>query len=218
MKLRKKLVTPDPFEPLRTESWLAEARRKAIHLCAFVLPLDLLFEFMPWPHGRAQWRWLLIVLTVIAVTIDVVRVQHGAVRKAFRHFFGGMLREHEEFNLLGSTYLLLAALLAIEIFPRPVAAAALGFTVLGDAVAALFGRAYGRTRIFSKTLEGSAAGLAACLAWAAYVAAVGALPWPVLVAGAMVASLVELLPIPLDDNLGMTLISGYAMRLMWSPM
>jgi hypothetical protein len=31
------------------------------------------------------------------------------------------------------------------------------------------------------------------------------------------ASLVELLPIPLDDNLGMTLIAGYAMRLLAGP-
>jgi dolichol kinase len=217
MSGRKLTSVPDPFEPLRTESWLAEARRKAIHLCAFVLPLDLLFEFMPWPHGRAQWRWLLIVLTVIAVTIDVVRVQHGAVRKAFRDFFGGMLREHEEFNLLGSTYLLLAALLAIEIFPRPVAAAALGFTVLGDGFAALAGKAWGRTRFFHKSLEGFIGGLVPCLLWATVLSARGYLPWEVTLAGALAASLIEFLPIPLDDNLGITLVSGYLMKLLWNP-
>ena len=31
------------------------------------------------------------------------------------------------------------------------------------------------------------------------------------------ASLVELLPIPLDDNLGITLFAGYAMKLLWTP-
>jgi hypothetical protein len=42
---------------------------------------------------------------------------------------------------------------------------------------------------------------------------VGAIPWQAGVAGALCASLVELLPIPLDDNLGMTLASGAVMAL-----
>jgi hypothetical protein len=37
-------------------------------------------------------------------------------------------------------------------------------------------------------------------------------------AGAVAASLVELLPIPLDDNLGMTLVSGYVMKLLMAPL
>jgi dolichol kinase len=41
-----------------------------------------------------------------------------------------------------------------------------------------------------------------------------ALPWPVTIAGAVAATLVEVLPIPLDDNLGITLAAGYTMKLM----
>jgi dolichol kinase len=208
----------EALAPLATPGWLTEARRKAIHLAFIVLPLDLLFQVLPWPHSRPQWRWLLLALALGALIVDVVRVNDSRVR----HFFGtvlrGMLREHEQWNLLGSTYLLIAALLAVEIFPRPIAAAALGYTVLGDALAAMVGKAWGRIRFFGKSLEGGLAGLVGCLAWAALMASTGHLPWSVAVAGALVASLVEFLPIPLDDNLGMTLISGYAMRLMWSPM
>jgi hypothetical protein len=36
----------------------------------------------------------------------------------------------------------------------------------------------------------------------------------VVLTGALVASLVEFLPIPLDDNLGITLSAGYAMKLL----
>jgi glycerol-3-phosphate acyltransferase PlsY len=86
--------------------------------------------------------------------------------------------------------------------------------VLGDGVAAIVGRAFGRTRFFGKTLEGTLGGLAACLVWGAFVAAGGWVPWDVVIAGALVASLVEMLPIPLDDNLGMTLIAGYVMKLL----
>ncbi len=205
---------PDPLGPLRTSAWLSEAQRKTLHIAFIVLPLLLLFEWLPWPRGKVEWRWTLIGLTVTAIAADVIRIHDHRVRGFFIRFFGGLIREHERFNLLGSTYLLLAALLAVEMFPQRVAAAALGFTILGDGVAALVGRGWGRTRFFRKSVEGAVGGLVACLAWAGFLAAAGVLPWSVVVVGALVASLVEFLPIPLDDNLGITLFAGYAMKLL----
>ena len=207
---------PDPLAPLRSTMWLGEAHRKAVHLACIVLPLWLLWEGPQWPRGREEWRWLLIGLTLAAITIDVVRIHDHRVRRFFVRFFGELIREHEHFNLLGSTYLLIAALLAVEIFPQRVAAAALGFTVLGDGVAALVGKGWGRRRFFKKSLEGALGGLVACLVWAASLAALGLLPWQVVLVGAGVASLVELLPIPLDDNVGITLFSGYVMKMLWT--
>ena len=207
----------DPLEPLRSSAWLSEAQRKAIHLGCIVLPLGLLFEWLPWPRGRTEWRWFLIALTLVAIAIDVIRIHDHRVARFFRRFFGELIREHERINLLGSTYLMIAALLVVEIFPQRVAAAALGFTILGDGLAALIGKGWGRTRFFNKTLEGAAGGLIGCLAWAAFLGGAGLLPWGMVLTGALVASLVELLPIPLDDNLGITLFAGYAMKLLWTP-
>ena len=207
-------LAKDPLEPLRSPSFLAELRRKAIHLSFLLLPLELLHPILPWPHSKGQFRELFLLLVVLAIVADLLRLHEQRFRTFVRKFFGEMIREHEQSSLLGSTYLLLAALLAIEIFTQPVAAAAIGFTVVGDTFAAIVGKAWGRTRVFNKTVEGFLGGLVACLAWAAFVAATGHLPWTVVVAGAMVASVVELLPIPLDDNLGMTLFSGYAMKLL----
>ena len=198
----------------RPPPWLDEARRKAIHLAFIALPLELLHPVLAWPRGRAQFRLLFLALTAGAVALDVLRIHERRVGAFFRSFLGGLLREHERFSLLGSTYLLLSSLMAVEIFPQPVAAAALGYTVLGDAFGALVGRAFGRHRLFRKSYEGAAGCLAACLAWSAFVAARTALPWPVLLAGAVVATLVEVLPIPLDDNLGITLAAGYTLRLL----
>ena len=207
----------DPLAPLRSPSWLTEARRKAIHLSFVVLPLELIFQILPWPRGKGQFRLLFLALVVGAIAVDLLRIHERRVRRFFADFFGGMIREHERLSLLGSTYLLLAALLAIEIFPQRVAGAALGFTVLGDAFAAMIGRAYGRHKLFHKSVEGGLGCLLACLAWAAFLALGGHLPWSVVLTGALVASLVELLPIPLDDNLGITLAAGYAMKLLLSP-
>ena len=210
------MSSSDPLAPLRSSSGLTEARRKAIHLSFLVLPLALLLEPLPRPRGRAEWSWLLIVGVVVAIAIDVLRLHDRRVGNLFRMLLGGMLREHEQVSLLGSTYLLIAALLAVELFPQPIAAAALGYTVLGDAFAAIVGRAWGSRRFFGKSAEGAVAGFVACLAWAAFLGLTGILPWGLLLAGAAVASLIEFLPIPLDDNLGVTLFAGYVMKLLWS--
>jgi dolichol kinase len=203
-----------PLEPLKSPQWLTEARRKAIHLSFIVLPLELLLRWLPWPRSHREFRVLFLALTAGAVALDVLRIHERRVRTFFRQFFGEMIRHHERMSLLGSTYLLLAALIAIEVFPQPLAAAALGFTVLGDAMGALVGKAWGRHRVFNKSLEGAAGCLAACLAWGVVVARVAHVPWPILVAGAVAATIVEALPIPLDDNLGITLAAGYTMKLL----
>ena len=207
----------DPLAPLKSRTWVAEARRKSIHLATIVLPLGMLYEWLPWPRGRPEWRLLLIGLTLTAIAIDLVRIHERRVREFFRVFFGELIRDHEQWSLLGSTYLLIAALLAIEIFPWPVAAAALGFTIVVDSLAALVGRAWGSRRFFHKSLEGAAGGLVGGLLWAGFLVASGHLSWQVALAGALAASLVEMLPIPLDDNLGVTLFSGYVMRMMGGP-
>ena len=207
-------MSDDPLEPLRSPQWLTEARRKAIHLAFLVLPLELLFAVLPWPRTRGEFRFLFLALTAGAVGLDVLRIHERRVRTFFRRFLGELVREHERMSLLGSTYLLLAALIAIEVFPRPVAAVALGYTVLGDALGALVGRAWGRHRFFNKSWEGMLGCLAACLVWAALVTPTAGLAWTVTLAGAVAATVVEALPIPLDDNLGITLAAGYTMKLM----
>jgi dolichol kinase len=203
-----------PSLPPPSPLWLTEAQRKVMHLAFILLPLELLHQWLPWPRGRGEWRLLLVACVALAIVVDLMRLHEPRVKWFFRKFLGELIREHEQFNLLGSTYLLLAALLAIELFATPVAAAALGFTVLGDGFAALVGKAYGRTRFFGKSLEGTVACLLACFAWAAYVSLTGHLDFRVAAAGVVVASLVELLPIPLDDNLGITLFAGYTMKLL----
>ncbi len=192
----------------------AEIRRKAIHLAFVVVPFALLHPWLAWPRTRGEWTALLVLMVVVAMTLDLMRIHDDRFREFFRQLFGELIRRHEETQLLGSTYLLLATLLAVDLFPRPIAAAAIGFTVLGDGLAAIVGRAYGRTRFFGKSLEGALGGFLACVLWSATLVAGGYLTWPVALTGALVASLSEFLPIPLDDNLGITLFSGYAMRLL----
>ena len=87
----------------------------------------------------------------------------------------------------------------------------MAFIIVGDTLAALVGRKFGRHRFFGgKSWEGSAACLAGTLAVA--VCTPG-LIWSVAVIGAVVATVVEALPIGIDDNVTVPILSGLAMTL-----
>jgi dolichol kinase len=179
--------------------------RKAIHLGAIVIPVG--YYILPENQGKT----ILLVLTALSLTIDVVRLNEARVRTFFYYFFGRLVRDHERYNLLGSTYVLLACLISAYAFPKPIAVAAVSFLIVGDTMAALVGRSVGRIPIFTKTLEGSLACFGSCVAIGLIIPDI---TLRMTLGGAFVATLFELLPIPLDDNLRIPLAAGFAMLLL----
>lgn len=187
--------------------YTSEIARKAIHIASLAIPIGLYFT----PIEVA--KRVVLVLTLVTLAGDVVRLHVPWFRTVFYFLFGRLLRDHERFNLLGSTYLFMAALLCIHMFPKPIAVVALGFVVVGDATAALVGRRWGRIKILDKSLEGSLGCFFACVL-IGWIYPGPEMTWPMVLVGAFVATLFELLPIPLDDNLRMSLSAGFAMGLM----
>lgn len=184
-----------------------EFRRKAFHLFGIVVPVG--YYFLPESIGRAT----LMILTILAIAVDVIRLNEPRVRTVFYYLFGKIVREHERFNLLGSTYILLAGLLAAYAFSRPIAIAAMAFVVVGDGMAAIVGRSVGRVRILGKSLEGSLACLLSCLL-VAWLYPGDPFTWRMMIGGAVAATVFELIPIPLDDNMRIALGAGFTMTLL----
>lgn len=185
----------------------SELKRKAIHLASLVIPIGYYVSPDAW---HRDWERALLASVILSLAIEVFRLNHPRTRNLFRHFFGELLRNHEEASLLGSTYLLIACLLSIHLFPKPIAVLALSFLIVGDTVAAIVGKSVGRIRIFGKTLEGSLACLAICFGITLFLPEI---PFHVAIVGALVATMFELLPIPLDDNFRIPLSAGFAMEL-----
>lgn len=186
-----------------TTSPRAEGARKALHLATVFIPLAV------WFLDERVWRWPLMLLTVAVLILDFARLGSPRFGRFFRSLVGPALRRHEERELLGSSYLALSVLLSAYLFPRPIAVAAMGYLILGDGLAGLVGRNWGRIPLaFGKTLEGTLACLAANLL-------VGVLVLPTIEAtllGAALATAVEFLPLPVDDNLAIPIITG---TLLW---
>jgi dolichol kinase len=184
----------------------SEMVRKSIHFLSLAVPVAL--YLLPEDTGRT---WVL-AMALFVLTLDVVRLQVPRVRTVFYFVFGRILRDHERFNLLGSTYLLLSALICAHAFPKSIAVLALSFLVVGDTMAALIGRRWGRIKILDKSLEGSLACLGSCMI-IGYLYPGDDVSRTAMWVGAVAATLSELLPIPLDDNMRIPLAAGFAMLL-----
>jgi glycerol-3-phosphate acyltransferase PlsY len=108
----------------------------------------------------------------------------------------------------GATYYFIAAFIPVLCFSRDVAIVGLLFLVMGDSIAALIGTTYGAHKIGDKSAEGSLACFLVCS-----VIGVVLLGW-IGIPGAIAATLSELVPLPVDDNLRIPLISGIIMQLL----
>jgi dolichol kinase len=188
-------------------SLLPEIRRKAIHLSFILIPLIYLYDVLP-RHIIVRG---LLVAVLVSIVFELGRLHDARVRLFVSRFFRDLVRSHEQKELLGSTYLLIAAVLTLELFSKEIALSALGALVLGDSAAALVGKTVGRVHILGKTLEGSLACLLVSFLFAWGV--VGVPAW-LAACGALTATLFELLPIPLDDNFRIPLSMGYVMKIL----
>ena len=185
-------------------SFYDELKRKTIHLGALAIPLGV------WVVPDRIALTILGVLAGICLTGDLLRMMHPWLRRAYFAVFGRIIRDHERTEkLTGATYVLWSAFLCVWLFDKHVAIVSLIYMILGDTMAALVGRRWGQRRIRrGKTVEGTLACLGICCMVGVVLPLV---PWWKALIGAFVATVVEILPTGVDDNLGMPFVSAVVM-------
>lgn len=178
--------------------------RKLLHLSTAILAL---FYF-----SKRQYVCVLLTLTVVALVIEVLRFKNTGFSRLFYKFVGKLLWARESHTLTGSTTFLFGALVSAILFDKPVAIAVLLFVTLGDTVA-YFVNTIGKIKLFKvKTLEGTIA----CLSISTIVVLLlrDIKLYPIGLIGALTAAIVELLPLNIDDNISIQLISGALMQVL----
>lgn len=153
-------------------------------------------------------------LAGLAIVVEAARFTLPDLNRLLVGWFGMLLRKGEEGRVTGATYMVMAALLTFVLYRPFVAVPALFFLSVGDPVAAAVGLRWGRARFWGKSLEGTAALFLASLAMAGIMlVALDGSRWWVMVVGAGVAAVVELLPLRLNDNVTIPVLGGGAMAL-----
>ena len=183
-----------------------EYYRKIIHVFNLAIPFTYLVFF----ESRFQILCILVPLTVFAIVIEYLRVHSVIIKKIFDNFLISMLRLHEmDGKYTGATWLFIGSTLTVAIFPKEIAVISLIYMCIGDTVAGLVGRKFGKMKFYDKTIEGSLAGLIVCLL-SGYLVQIS-LPLIVVFSGAFAAMFIELLPISIDDNISVPLFAGTIM-------
>ncbi len=188
-----------------------ELARKAIHL--FSISIPVIYFFIP------RWLALCLLLPVTAafVTIDLARYHIPAVSRWFYRWFGWLLRRHEvdstRKRLNGASNVLISASLSVLLLPKIIAINAFAILIISDTTSALIGRRFGRHRFFGKSLEGSAAFFISAVAVVLLTPKVSSLVYEYVIGivAAAVGTVIEALPIRIDDNLSIPIGIGFTL-------
>jgi dolichol kinase len=137
-------------------SMKSEFMRKSIHLCSIAIPIVYVWT------TRETALWILVPMTLFALSVELLRPRIPAVELIVRKLFGSILRTHEKqesgkIKLSGATWVLLSASLSVLIFPKIIMIAAFTTLIVSDTMAALIGRRFGRHKFLDKSFEGSSA-------------------------------------------------------------
>jgi dolichol kinase len=177
--------------------------RRLFHVVA-CLTLSILALVIP----RDTFLWLLFALASLLLLVDIVRLIWFATNRLFLWVFRSLIRRQETHGLTGSIYVLVGCLLTVLLFDRDIAVAGMIFLGVGDAFAGMIGERWGRHRILSKSLEGTASFfVSSVVVGLIFKYTALDISWMVLILGALSAAIVELLPLPVNDNLAIPLLS-----------
>ena len=188
------------------KSLISESYRKAIHLGSLILPFSYRFIF----HNDRKITFLfLIPITLIFLISEIFRLKNKNFKNIFYNIFGLIIRKHEHNDFTGATYLLISTVICIAIFSPEIAFLALSFLAIGDTLAAIIGKSFGKRRLENKkSLEGTLACFIGTFSFALFFI------HPALAFfGALSTAIAEVVNIPLDDNIKIPVISGLVMQI-----
>ncbi|MGZ3652180.1 MAG: diacylglycerol/polyprenol kinase family protein [Bdellovibrionota bacterium] len=194
-------------------------KRKFFHMqgaVSFLVPY-LFFDF-----SRETMAAILGTVLALVMTVEYSRARWEWVNSIAVKAMGGVMRDTEVNQLTGIPFYMASCLFAFLIFPRHVTVLAILYLAFGDPSSSFFGVLYGRNKIFpNKSLQGTLGGFVVCaVATFAYLHWQAFPPGKVLLLsliGGFAGALSELLPLNIDDNFAIPVVSGALMALaLWS--
>jgi len=193
--------------------------RKMFHVSGGIMYL-IPYLFLGWP--REIMAAILGTVLALVMSIEYARVRWEWVNSIAVRYMGPVMRDTEVNTLTGIPFYQASCLFCFLIFPQHVTVLAILYLALGDPSSSFFGVLYGRNKIFpNKSLQGTMGGFAVCaVATFCYLHSQNFPGGKVLVLsliGGFAGAVAELLPLNIDDNFAIPVVSGALMALaLWS--
>ena len=185
-----------------------EINRKIIHFSSILIPASYLWFI------KDQYVMILLLsgLTILALSLELLRNKLNFVNSLFNNIFFKMLRKNEQLGkLTGATWMLISSLIITVFFPIYIVVPALIYLSVGDSFAAIIGKAYPYGKLGKKSITGTISGFIFSSIFALLVNVT--LPAYIIILGSLIAMIVEASPIKLNDNLTIPIISALSMKL-----
>jgi glycerol-3-phosphate acyltransferase PlsY len=199
---RKLVITDERF----LSSWWRVAIR----------PATLLFLVFYFVFSPTVAIILIGIVTLCFVFLDLSRFLSKQTQELLTVKVKTIFRKGEEKKFSSMTIFLISTFIMVFIFGAmlnqiEIAITTLVFLVFGDMFAKIFGLAYGRHKLFGKSVEGTLAYCGAVIICCYILYTSLDISLPVLIIGAVAAPFAELLPLGMNDNFTVPIISGTIM-------
>ena len=175
-----------------------ELQRKVVHVTSLLIVIG--YFLLP----KEAVLLIMTLFLILFLEIEFVRIDLKLKLPLFQKLY----RDKEQDRLSGNVFFLIGAIIAVSVYSREIALAAVLMTTFGDASAALFGKRFGRTWIpwcKNRAVEG-------CMAEFLVDLLIGIIfldSWLVILVMAGTATIVETIVNEIDDNLIIPVFSGF---------
>jgi len=170
-----------------------ELMRKLIHICSSIFAYALFF------FNQETVCLIVGIGSILILIFEILRINYKSINRIFIKIFGKVTRNFEKNKLTGASYVMLSSFIVLlPVFESYVCIISILVMSYSDTAAAIIGKKYGKTKIFSKTLEGSFAFFIV-----AFIIALVMYPQINLalsITAIVIATIVEILPLNIDDN------------------
>jgi diacylglycerol kinase (CTP) len=195
--------------------------RNDLHLARKVWHCGMgLFMVFIYLIGTPKLVCVLLLLSALAftLTLEYGRLRFPRLNEWAIKAMGPLMRKSEVSKVSGTPFYVGSVLLSVIIFPKSIAILSILFLAIGDPISSVFGILYGDLGPrFSngKSLIGTAAGMGICclITFVYFVMNQNSIGASALIAlaGGIAGGGAEMIPLDIDDNFSIPLVSGLAL-------